>query len=88
VRDSAATLILVPHSGYRSPGTDFTIECARKYGKPCYIIWYLDDGALKNIKNVIFHLRDDQSLNIAGPRESEHPGAYERCLAILIQAFD
>jgi plasmid maintenance system killer protein len=31
-------------------------------------------------------LGEEQSLNIAGPRESEHPGAYDRCLAILIEA--
>lgn len=87
VRDSAATAVLVPRSDYRSPGTGFTIECTRKYGKPCHIIYFLDDEAAGAIKTVISRLGEDQSLNIAGPRESEHPGAYERCLAILVEAL-
>jgi hypothetical protein len=27
------------------------------------------------------------SFNIAGPRESEHPGAYDLCLTIIIEAL-
>jgi Circularly permutated YpsA SLOG family len=87
VRDSAATLIFVPHSRYRSEGTDFTIECAKKYSKPCSIIYYLDDEAAVAARNVISQFREEPSLNIAGPRESEHPGAYDRCLAILVEAL-
>lgn len=87
VRDSAATVVFVPSPNYRSGGTDFTIACAEKYGKPCYLVHYLDDEANIDIKNVISRLGEEQSLNIAGPRESEHPGAYDRCLAILIEAF-
>jgi Circularly permutated YpsA SLOG family len=87
VRDSAATVVFVPSSNYRSRGTDFAIACAKKYGKPCYVVHYLDDGANIDIKNVISRFGEEQSLNIAGPRESEHPGAYDRCLAILIEAF-
>jgi hypothetical protein len=87
VRDSAATLVLVPHRNYRSPGTDFTIDCARKYNKPCSIIHYLDNEAVTAIKNMISRLQEGQSLNIAGPRESECPGAYDNCLAMLNQAL-
>jgi Circularly permutated YpsA SLOG family len=42
VRDSAATVVFVPDSKYSSRGTDFTIECAKKYGKPYCIIHYMD----------------------------------------------
>jgi hypothetical protein len=87
VRDSTATIVFVPDLKYRSKGTDFTIECAKKYGKPCYIINYLESTAVLGIKDVISRLRDEQSANIAGPRESEHPGAYKLCLAILTEAF-
>ena len=87
VRDSAATVVLVPDSKYCSTGTDFTIECAKKYGKPYCIIHYLDLGAIMGLKNVISRLGDEQSLNIAGPRESEHPGAYDLCLAIFIKGL-
>jgi hypothetical protein len=87
VRDSAATVVFVPDSKYCSRGTDFTIECAKKYGKPYCIIHYLDREAIISLRNVISRLGEEQSLNIAGPRESEHPGAYDRCLAILIEAL-
>jgi hypothetical protein len=85
--DSAATVVFVPDSKYCSRGTDFTIECAKKYGKPYCIIHYLDRGAIIGLKNMISHLGRAYSLNIAGPRESEHPGAYDLCLTILIEAL-
>jgi hypothetical protein len=87
VRDSAATAVFVPDSKYNSSGTDFTIECARKYGKPYCIIHYMDRGAIIDIKCMISRLGEERSLNIAGPRQSEHPAAYDRCLAILIEAL-
>lgn len=88
VRDSAATLVLVPHANYQSQGTDFTIDCARKQGKPLGIVHYMEEGAIIGIRNMLSRLREEDSLNIAGPRESEHPGAYGRCLAILAEALD
>ena len=87
VRDSAATVVFVPDSKYCSRGTDFTIECARKYGKPYCIIHYMDRGAIIDIKCMISRLGEERSLNIAGPRQSEHPAAYDQCLAILIEAI-
>jgi hypothetical protein len=87
VRDSAATVVFVPDSEYCSRGTDFTIECAKKYGKPYCIIHYLDRGAIIGLKNMISQLGRADSLNIAGPRESEHPGAYHLCLTVLIEAL-
>jgi hypothetical protein len=87
VRDSAVTMVLVPHARFHSAGTRFTIECAKKYAKPCTVINYLDGGAAAQLKDVISALMEDTSLNIAGPRESEHPGAYNLCLPLLVRAF-
>jgi hypothetical protein len=87
VRDSAATVVFVPDSKYPSRGTDFTIECARKYGKPNCIIHYMDRGAITDIKCMISRLGEERSLNIAGPRQSEHPAAYDQCMAVLIEAL-
>ena len=39
------------------------------------------------LKNMVSQLGDEQSLNIAGPRESEDPGAYDLCLAIFIEGL-
>lgn len=87
VRDSAATLVLVPDAQFRSPGTTFTIECAKRFAKACTIIHYLDDEAEAQLEDFVASLPDGSSLNIAGPRESEHPGAYDRCLQLLVKAF-
>lgn len=87
VRDSAATMIFVPHASYHSVGTDFTLACAKKYGRPYNIIHYWEDGAAGHIKKMLSRLGEEQSINIAGPRESEHPGTYDRCLALLLEAF-
>jgi Circularly permutated YpsA SLOG family len=87
VRDSAATVVFVPNSKYCSAGTDFTIECAKKHGKPYCILHYLDRGAIIGLRNMISQLGGAQSLNFAGPRESEHLGAYDLCLAIFIEAL-
>jgi hypothetical protein len=88
VRDAAATVILVPHSQFSSPGTTLTIECAKKYANPCTVIHYLDDGAAAQLQDVISVLKENTSLNIAGPREGEHPGTYDLCLPLLAKAFE
>ena len=87
VRDSALTLVLVPHAQFCSPGTDFTMACAKKLGKPCTVIPYRDARAHERLAQMIELLKEDMSLNIAGPRESEHKGAYAFCLPLLIRAF-
>jgi len=87
VRESIATAVLVPHAQFSSPGTDFTIACAKKYGRPCIIIRYLDQGAAAELKAVISSLQVGTSLNITGPRESEHKGAYDLCLPLLVGAL-
>ena len=44
VRDSAATVVFVPDSKYCSRGTDFTIECAKKYESltASFITWIVE----------------------------------------------
>jgi hypothetical protein len=87
VRDSALTVVLVPHEQYCSPGTDFTIACAKKLGKRCMIIHYLDAQSQEQLAGIIASLKEGGSVNIAGPRESEHNGAYASCLSLLARVF-
>jgi Circularly permutated YpsA SLOG family len=87
VRDSALTVVLVPRAQFCSPGTNFTIACARKLGKRCMIIHYLDARAQEQLTGIIASLKEEVSVNIAGPRESEHNGAYAFCLPLLTRAF-
>jgi Circularly permutated YpsA SLOG family len=87
VRDSAVTVVLVPHGQFCSPGTDFTIACAKKLRKPYTVIHYLDTQAQEQLTHIIASLNEDVSVNIAGPRESEHNGAYALCSPLLTRAF-
>jgi hypothetical protein len=88
VRDSAATVLIIPDSNLHSKGSDYTIQCAKKYGRPYHLVHLLDARAVPEIKQVISGLSKGQSLNFAGPRESECPGVYDLCLASFIKAFE
>lgn len=77
VRDGDLTLIL--GEDFHSPGTDVTAAFAKKYGKP---LLYLRRD---NIAEVARRIRESPytDINIAGPRESEAPGIYERSKVLI-----
>jgi len=80
VRDSDATLILT--SGSASPGTELTVEAARRLGRPLYTFHAgspEDVGMFRRWLQV-YRVR---TLNVAGPRESEAPGIYAESRRIL-----
>lgn len=84
VRDSDATLII--NVGRLEGGTAATWQFTRRYDRPCLII-----DARQPLPEKEFHdwLRqyDVHRLNVAGPRESRHPGIYEQtknCLLALL----
>ena len=66
VRDSDGTLIL--HSGPLSGGTAFTIQCARRLGKPVLVI---DLDREPSTQEVLRWLTREEvrTLNVAGPRD-------------------
>ena len=80
VRDSDATLIICPRDA-GSSGTDLTKQTARELGKPCFVIRGEEDvdKALEWLKT----LDDELDLNVAGPRASEWPKAYETACRYL-----
>lgn len=94
VRDSGGTLVIAPGDGNRSgcptipgPGTKWTIECARRYGRPVLVCSANDPSA----KNKILKWLDTfavKALNVAGPSESESPGIGERVYALLRGVFE
>jgi hypothetical protein len=94
VRDSEGTLVIVPSGDNRSgcptipgPGTKWTIECARRYGRPFLVCRVDDPGA----KDTILKWLDTfavNALNIAGPSESESPGIGESVYALLRGIFE
>jgi hypothetical protein len=74
VRDADATLIIMPPTA-DSRGTNWTIECAKRYNKPYFVT---DGRYAKPIINWLSSLPDDIELNVGGPRESEAWGIYSR----------
>ena len=80
VIDSDATLVLTdgpPHGG-----TALTIELATRHELPCCVI---NMGSPDDAARARTWLGDHapETLNIAGPRESESPGVYARARAVL-----
>lgn len=84
VRDSDVTLIIgpdtSPSSSTESPGTTLTRELASSLSRPARAV------GQRNIEDTVEWLRNqgtELTVNIAGPRESEWPGAYEASFRIV-----
>jgi len=80
VRDSDGTLIIAsePLTG----GTRLTKRLALRMGKPLLIVDSADDDAIDRVCAWISD-HDIRTLNVAGPRESTHPGAYDQAKRVL-----
>ena len=74
MRDSDATLIICPR-GAGSGGTNLTEQTARELGKPRFVIQSEED--VDKALEWLDTLGDELDLNVAGPRASEWPEAYE-----------
>lgn len=75
VRDADGTLILVP--GKPEGGTLFTMECARRLGKPLRLVDLQRELDVAGFRHWL-RRRDIRILNVAGPRESKFPGIGRR----------
>jgi hypothetical protein len=87
VRDADATLILYP--GALAGGTALTERIARRLNRPVLLIdtdKQTDRAIITQIRTWLDALQP-AILNIAGPRESRHPGLYERTRTILEKLF-
>ena len=87
IRDSDATLILVPKiplPTHIKDGTLLTIDEVKKQKKPCLII-DLSEPQSKNIDFVLHWIKEHSPkiLNIAGPRESSCPGINKSSFNLL-----
>lgn len=83
VRDSNATLIFVPTNALNlSGGTQFTLEQAQSQKKPYLII---DCSQTVDADTIVswIHINHIDTLNVAGPRESQAPGIYGTVFEIL-----
>ena len=82
VRDSDATLIVVASAIGRSEGSTFTLACAVALGRPHLVIDLRATDALQTARKWIERIAP-QTLNIAGPRESQSPGVYRETMRFL-----
>ena len=78
VRDSDVTLIIGPvadtQSSEVSPGTALTRELASSISRPVRTV---EKGDIEDTVEWLRNQGTELTVNIAGPRESEWPGAYE-----------
>lgn len=79
VRDSDGTLLL---TGGASPGTDLTRDVACRLGRPVFS-WPADAIEDVGLFRRWLQVHGIQTLNVAGPRESESPGIYRQARQIL-----
>lgn len=71
VIDSDGTLILT--AGSPVDGTGYTIACAERYEKPCFVVDLEEPPAPTAVKTWL-NTHQIGVLNVAGPRESHRPG--------------
>jgi hypothetical protein len=83
VRDSDATLILRPILRIQGDqGTDWTIRCAARYGRPLLECDPADPMAPAMITQWL-RGKSVHTLNVAGPSESSCPGIGDRVYSLL-----
>jgi Circularly permutated YpsA SLOG family len=89
VRDSDATLVLRQRSEPEdSQGTDLTERIAAQFERPFAVVDLLDPASAREaIEALLRAMPPDGTLNVAGPRESEAPGSYDRSRSLLDQIF-
>lgn len=88
VMNSDATIVFT--YGEPSGGTAYTINCLVLHKKPYLLIDLKAKSNLLSINAIKEWLQKNnfETINIAGPRESEVPGIYRRVYNILKAVFD
>jgi Circularly permutated YpsA SLOG family len=80
MRDSDGTLVLT--RGTPTEGTAFTVEIAKKFGKPCLVLDVAEAPSASAVKAWAAE-HNVRVLNVAGPRESKCPGIYAQAAQFL-----
>ncbi len=80
VQDSDATLILT-NTLFLTGGTALTYKLARQHNKPLFVV-DLTHADIEWARRWLMENRIE-TLNIAGPRESQQPGIYRASIAFL-----
>jgi hypothetical protein len=80
VRDSDGTLVLT--RGRPTGGTALTISLARRLGRPCLVLDLEADPDPDDVRRWV-DAEGIRVLNVAGPRESQHPGIQDEARAFV-----
>lgn len=80
VVQSDGTLVL--NVGELSDGTKATVEFAKEHGRPFLVLQLDGSPSLKDCRSWLA-AHSLKTLNVAGPRESKHPGIYRQALRFL-----
>lgn len=80
VRDSDGTLVL--HRGRLRGGSALTVRLARRHGRPAMTVDLAVAPSVQAVRDWISRERI-RKLNVAGPRESEHPGIHAEATQFL-----
>lgn len=80
VRDSDGTLIISPRRP--SGGTALTVRLAQSRNKPHLVVNPLNPHSVNRVLQWL-RKHDLRILNVAGPRESSHPGIYQDSVKFL-----
>lgn len=87
VRDSDALMVLVDGGGLAvSKGTALALKQAQRMGKP-YVVINVDSPDAVAQANDILGKWNAFAVCIAGPRESEAPGIYDKAKDVLLTTF-
>jgi Circularly permutated YpsA SLOG family len=87
VRDSDALIVLVDGGGLAiSKGTTLALKQAQVMGKP-HILINVDSPDAPTLAKDFLHSSNARAVCIAGPRESEAPGIYDKAKEVLLKAF-
>lgn len=81
IKKSDATLIVLPSDGLIGPGTKLTIRTAENLAKPILIVNLGDQS--DSPAHWLAQFSEPIALNVAGSRESSHPGIYDQTRAFL-----
>ena len=82
VRDSDATLVLLTER-HVSAGTTLAATTAEHLGRPLLVADLDALNVIGAVRTWLSGLADQTVLNVAGPRESEAPGSYDRAVTLL-----
>ena len=80
VIDSDATLILC--RGCPRGGTELTLRLAKQHRRPCLVVDFDERADAEEVRRWLADHRVE-TLNLAGPRESQSPGIGARATAFL-----